>query len=104
MILSVFIGLTVILLFLSYRIYNSVKPVNLWANDNSEISVADAKAYNKACSKLIASYSVFLFCSGILVSLNHIACIVIGYLSVVFSSLALIVIYSFIESKHRINP
>ncbi len=101
MILLIFGCLSALFLFLSFRIKRSKKPVNLWANDKSEIIVSDIKAYNSACARLLSVYAVLLFLEGILISFNHIACIIIGYLAVIFSSLALMIVYTLIESKYK---
>ena len=101
MILLIFSSLSLVFLVLAYRTKHSKKPVNLWANDKSEIIVTDIRKHNHACAKLFVIYSIMLFVSGLICSLNHVLYTVLSMLLTVFSSIALIASYTFIEGKYR---
>lgn len=101
MIIVVFALLSISLVVLSFRIEKSEKAVTLWANSTSDIIVKDIRVYNKTCARLLKGYAVILFLIGCLISTKHTACIIAGYLLIVFASLILMILYASIESKHR---
>ena len=103
MILGIFSLLSLLFLWIAFRIKKSDKPVILWANSTEKLVVKDVKDYNISCYRLMRNYAILIFLIGLLVSTEKMIFIILGYLSVVFVSLGLIVVYSLIESKHRIN-
>ena len=103
MLIGIFSLLSLLFLWIAFRIKKSKKPVNLWANSTEKLIVKDIKAYNTACYRLMRNYAIIIFLIGLLISTEKMVFIILGYLSVVFASLGLIVVYSLIESKHRIN-
>ena len=102
MILFIFSILSCCFIFLSWRTYHSVTPVNLWANDTTEIKVKDVQKYNHSCSKLLLGYAFSLFISGIMAQTQNILMIIIAMLLIVFSSLLLMILYTNIEGKYRL--
>lgn len=102
MIIVIFSLISILILWIALRVKKSKKAVTLWANSTEQIVVKDIKSYNTACYRLLRNYAVILFLIGLLVSTEKMILMIIGYLCVVFASLGLMVIYSLIESKHRI--
>ena len=102
MIIVIFSLISILILWIALRGKQSEKAVTLWANSTAQIVVKDIKSYNTACYRLLRNYAVILFLIGLLVSTEKMILMIIGYLCVVFASLGLMVIYSLVESKHRI--
>lgn len=102
MIIVIFSLISILILWIALRVKKSKKAVTLWANSTEQIVVKDIKSYNTACYRLLRNYAVILFLIGLLVSTEKMILMIIGYLCVVFASLGLMVIYSLVESKHRI--
>ncbi len=102
MIIVIFTLISILILWIALRVKKSEKAVSLWANSTEQIIVKDIRTYNTSCYKLLRNYALILFLIGLLVSTEKMVLMIIGYLCVVFASLGLIVIYSLIESKHRI--
>ncbi len=102
MIIVIFSLISILILWIALRVKKSKKAVTLWANSTEQIVVKDIKSYNTACYRLLRNYAVILFLIGLLVSTEKMILMIIGYLCVVFASLGLMVIYSLIESKHRL--
>ena len=102
MIIVIFSLISILILWIALRVKKSEKAVTLWANSTEQIVVKDIKSYNTACYRLLRNYAVILFLIGLLVSTEKMILMIIGYLCVVFASLGLMVIYSLIESKHRL--
>ena len=101
MIIVIFSLISILILWIALRVRKSEKAVNLWANSTEHIVVKDIKIYNTACYKLLRNYALILFLIGMMISTEKMVFMIIGYLGVVFASLGLMVIYSLIESKHR---
>lgn len=101
MILCIFTLTALLFYWIACRINASEKPVNLWANDSSEINVTDIHAYNQACSRLLKVYALILFTLGLLIATKHTAAIIIGYLMIVFASLGVLICYTMIEAKWK---
>ena len=101
MIIVIFSLISILILWIALRVKKSEKAVNLWANSTEQIVVKDIKIYNTACYKLLRNYALILFLIGIMISTEKMVFMRLGYLGVVFASLGLMVIYSLIESKHR---
>jgi hypothetical protein len=101
MIIVIFSLISILILWIALRVKKSEKAVNLWANSTEQIVVKDIKIYNTACYKLLRNYALILFLIGMMISTEKMVFMIIGYLGVVFASLGLMVIYSLIESKHR---
>ena len=102
MIIVIFSLISILILWIALRVKKSEKAVNLWANSTEQIVVKDIKIYNTACYKLLRNYALILFLIGMMISTEKMVFMIIGYLGVVFASLGLMVIYSLIESKHRL--
>jgi len=100
-ILVIFTLVALLFYWIACRIRKSEKPVNLWANDSSEIKVTDIHAYNQACSRLLKVYALLLFGLGFLISTEHTVAIILGYLLIVFASLGVLICYTMIEGKWK---
>ena len=101
MIIVIFSLISMIFLWIALHVKNSKKAVNLWANSTEQLVVKDIKAYNTACYKALRNYAIVLFLIGLMISVKEMVFLILGYLSVIFASLGLMVVYSLIESKHR---
>ena len=102
MIIVIFSLISILILWIALRVKKSERAVNLWANSTEQIVVKDIKIYNTACYKLLRNYALILFLIGLMISTEKMIFMILGYLGVVFASLGLMVIYSLIESKHRL--
>ena len=102
MVVGIFSLISILIFVIALRIKKSEKAVTLWANTTDSMVVKDIKAYNTACYQLMRNYAIVLFLIGLLISTGQILFIILGYLSVVFASIILMVMYTFIESKHRL--
>ena len=102
MIIAIFSLISMLILWIAFRVKKSEKAVNLWANSTEQMIVKDIRAYNTSCYKLLRNYALILFLIGLMISTEKMIFMILGYLGVVFASLGLMVIYSLIESKHRI--
>ena len=102
MIIAIFSLISLLFLWIAFRVKTSQKPVNLWANSTEQLKVKDIKAYNNACYKILRNYAIVLFLIGNLISADKMIFLITGYLSIVFASIGLMVAYSLIESKYRL--
>lgn len=92
--------------FLLFGIYCffAKKPVGFWANDSRPLKVNHLKDYNHACGKLWIGFSFGLILLSIPFLFGNIAIILLATVIGSFIDIiTLMIIYSRIENKYRIN-